>query len=149
MSLKDCKLHPSPLSLPLFPSQHPPAKAVPLICNSKPADFPSSAAFDAMNAAFSDDAQRKAAIKSGNAIFAFTLKNQNGAQESWHVDLKETGKVGKGTAPDGKKANGKLSLSTSELENTNDNDEEERKEEGAAWCLGSGANGVHSYASTQ
>lgn len=80
--------------------------------NTRPeADFPSSAAFDAINSAFSDDAERKDAVKKGGAIFAFTLKNANGAQESWHIDLKETGKVGKGTAPEGKKANGEIAPS--------------------------------------
>lgn len=69
--------------------------------------FPSSVAFDAINDALnSSDAERKDAIKKGGAIFAFTLKNESGAQESWHIDLKEGGKVGKGTAPDGKKSDG-------------------------------------------
>ncbi|ROT41376.1 sterol-binding-like protein [Sodiomyces alkalinus F11] len=59
--------------------------------------FPSSAAFDAINDALnSSDAERKAAIKQGKAVFAFTLKNQAGETESWHIDLKETGKVDKG-----------------------------------------------------
>ncbi|KAH0157137.1 sterol-binding-like protein [Aureobasidium sp. EXF-3400] len=77
--------------------------------------FPSSAAFDAINSAFSDDAERKDAIKKGGAIFAFTLKNSSGAQESWHIDLKETGKAGKGTAPDGKKSAVTLSLSDADF----------------------------------
>ncbi|KAL8919091.1 MAG: hypothetical protein Q9208_006975 [Pyrenodesmia sp. 3 TL-2023] len=67
--------------------------------------FPSSAAFDAINSSLqSDDAERKDAIKKGNAIFAFTLKNKEGQEESWHIDLKDTGSVGKGPAPEGKKA---------------------------------------------
>ncbi|KAI5241140.1 hypothetical protein E4T43_05658 [Aureobasidium subglaciale] len=70
-------------------------------------NFPSSAAFDAINEALSSDSERKDAIKKGGAIFAFTLKNSNGASESWHIDLKDTGKAGKGTAPDGKKSAGK------------------------------------------
>ncbi|KAG9635740.1 sterol-binding-like protein, partial [Aureobasidium melanogenum] len=78
-------------------------------------NFPSSAAFDAINAAFSDDAERKDAIKKGGAIFAFTLKNTSGAQESWHIDLKESGKAGKGTAPDGKKSAVTLSLSDADF----------------------------------
>lgn len=61
-------------------------------------------AFDAISQALSsDDAERKAAIKQGNAVFAFTLKNGAGETESWHIDLKNSGKVGKGT---GEKANG-------------------------------------------
>ncbi|KAI0838752.1 sterol-binding-like protein [Hypoxylon sp. FL0890] len=59
--------------------------------------FPSSAAFDAINEALnSSDADRKDAIKQGNAIFAFTLKNKAGETESWHIDLKEKGTVGTG-----------------------------------------------------
>lgn len=70
--------------------------------------FPSSAAFDAIASALSSDAERKDAIKKGGAIFAFTLKNEQGELESWHIDLKETGTVGKGLAPEGKKPGGKL-----------------------------------------
>lgn len=68
--------------------------------------FPSSSAFDLISSALSSsDAERKDAVKKGGAIFAFTLKN-TGAQESWYIDLKETGVVGKGEAPEGKKADG-------------------------------------------
>ena len=69
--------------------------------------FPSSAAFDAINDSLkSNDADRKDAVKKGNAIFAFTLKNGSGESESWYIDLKEKGEVAKGEAPEGKKANG-------------------------------------------
>ena len=69
--------------------------------------FPSSAAFDAINSSLqSDDAERKDAVKKGNAVFAFTLKNTGGETDSWHIDLKEKGVVGKGEAPSGKKADG-------------------------------------------
>ena len=69
--------------------------------------FPSSAAFDAINSSLqSDDAERKDAVKKGNAVFAFTLKNSEGKTDSWHIDLKEKGEVGKGEAPSGKKADG-------------------------------------------
>jgi predicted phage gp36 major capsid-like protein len=73
--------------------------------------WPSSAAFDAIASALSSDAERKDAIKKGGAIFAFTLKNEQGEQESWHIDLKETGTVGKGLAPEGKKPGGKFPFS--------------------------------------
>ncbi|KAI4136098.1 MAG: hypothetical protein LQ347_000088 [Umbilicaria vellea] len=74
--------------------------------------FPSSAAFDAIGSSLqSDDAERKDAVKKGNAIFAFTLKNKEGSTESWYIDLKEKGEVGKGDAPAGKKADVTLSLS--------------------------------------
>ncbi|GKT91011.1 SCP-2 sterol transfer family protein [Colletotrichum tofieldiae] len=60
--------------------------------------FPSSAAFDAINDALgSSEPDRKDAIKQGNAIFAFTLKNSAGETDSWHIDLKEKGQVAKGT----------------------------------------------------
>lgn len=69
--------------------------------------FPSSAAFDAINSSLqSDDAERKDAVKNGNAVFAFTLKNKEGKTDSWHIDLKEKGEVAKGEAPSGKKADG-------------------------------------------
>ncbi|EHL00313.1 Sterol carrier protein, SCP [Glarea lozoyensis ATCC 20868] len=75
--------------------------------------FPSSEAFDSINAALqSSDAERKDAIKQGNAVFAFTLKNKEGATESWHIDLKEKGEVGKGL---GTKPNVTLSLSDDEF----------------------------------
>ncbi|KAI9803559.1 MAG: hypothetical protein M1825_001902 [Sarcosagium campestre] len=74
--------------------------------------FPSSVAFDAISSSLaSDQAERKDAIKKGNSIFAFNLKNPQGETESWHIDLKETGTVGKGPAPEGKKADVTLSLS--------------------------------------
>ena len=70
-------------------------------------DFPSSAAFDAISSSLqSDDTERKDAVKKGNAIFAFTLKNKEGSTESWYIDLKEKGEVGKGDVPAGKKADG-------------------------------------------
>ena len=59
--------------------------------------FPSSEAFDAINSSLqSSDAERKNAMKQGNAVFAFTLKNKAGETESWHIDLKNKGEVGKG-----------------------------------------------------
>ncbi len=81
------------------------------ILTSLPADFPSSGAFDEIARSLaSSDADRQDAIKKGGAIFSFTLKN-DGKEESWHIDLKETGTVGKGAAPEGKKAAVTLILS--------------------------------------
>ncbi len=75
--------------------------------------FPSSEAFEAINAALqSSDAERKDAIKQGNAVFAFTLKNKAGETESWHRDLKNKGEVGKGP---GEKPTGRLPLHLEEL----------------------------------
>jgi putative sterol carrier protein len=74
--------------------------------------FPSSAAFDAISSVLSTESDRKAAIKqTGGAIFAFTLKNPAGETDSWYLDLKDSGTVGKGVAPEGKKATTTLSLS--------------------------------------
>jgi len=71
--------------------------------------FPSSEAFDVINSALTaSDADRKDAIKQGNAVFAFTLKNKAGETESWHIDLKSKGEVGKGL---GEKPTVTLSLS--------------------------------------
>ena len=44
----------------------------------------------------SSDAERKNAIKQGNAVFAFTLKNKAGETESWNLDLRTKGEVTKG-----------------------------------------------------
>jgi len=76
--------------------------------------YPSSAAFDLIADGLKDDAERKDAIKKGGAIFGFTIKNAEGSTESWYIDLKETGTVGKGTAPEGKKAAGTLQFSVNE-----------------------------------
>lgn len=75
--------------------------------------FPSSEAFDLINTSLqSDDAERKDAIKKGNAIFAFTLQNKSGQVESWYIDLKEKGEVGRGTGPEGQKTSGMLASLT-------------------------------------
>lgn len=59
--------------------------------------FPSSEAFDVINSSLqSSEAERKDAIKQGNAVFAFTLTNKAGETESWHIDLKTKGEVAKG-----------------------------------------------------
>ncbi|MDI1490279.1 MAG: hypothetical protein OHK93_001479 [Ramalina farinacea] len=74
--------------------------------------FPSSSAFDQIHSSLqSDPAERKDAVKKGNAIFSFNLKNNAGETESWFIDLKKEGKVGKGEFPEGEKADITLSLS--------------------------------------
>jgi len=67
------------------------------------ADFPSSKAFDMIQDGLKSEKDRNDAISKGKAIFAFTLKNPAGKQESWYLDLKNTGTVGKGLAPAGEK----------------------------------------------
>ncbi|RAH47185.1 SCP2 sterol-binding domain-containing protein [Aspergillus aculeatinus CBS 121060] len=74
--------------------------------------FPSSAAFDVINAALQSDAgERKDAIDKAKAVVSFSLKNSEGKEESWYLDLKDKGVVGKGAAPQGGKADVTLSLS--------------------------------------
>lgn len=63
-----------------------------------PAAFPSSAAFDAINQALSsDDKLRKSSVKKVNALVVFKLTNADNKTEHWYLDLKQDGKVGKGT----------------------------------------------------
>ncbi|POR31434.1 Fatty acid-binding protein [Tolypocladium paradoxum] len=77
--------------------------------------FPSSAAFDAISEALAgSDEARKDAIKQANAVFAFTLKNKAGETESWHIDLKDSGKVATGA---GAKPTVTLSLSDEDFGN--------------------------------
>jgi hypothetical protein len=74
-------------------------------------EFPASAAFDLINQGMVDEpAEKKDAIKKAGAIFAFTLKNKAGKQESWYIDLKNDGTVGKGAAPQSGKADGVYAL---------------------------------------
>ncbi|KAE8145854.1 lipid transfer protein [Aspergillus avenaceus] len=78
--------------------------------------FPSSAAFDVINSTLQGDAaERKDAVDKAKAIVAFNLKNDKGDEESWYLDLKEQGVVGKGAAPQGKKADVTLSLSDADF----------------------------------
>ncbi|KAB8229794.1 hypothetical protein ETB97_011870 [Aspergillus alliaceus] len=78
--------------------------------------FPSSAAFDVINAALqSDAAERKDAVDKAKAIVSFNLKNDKGQEESWYLDLKDKGVVGKGAAPQGGKADVTLTLSDSDF----------------------------------
>ncbi|GJN66232.1 fatty acid-binding protein [Purpureocillium lilacinum] len=80
--------------------------------------FPSSGLFDAINGAIGDSENKEdlaKAIKQANAIFGFVLKNKEGQTQSWHVDLKETGRVGKGL--DGVKPNVTLHLSDEDFGN--------------------------------
>ncbi|KAL5333969.1 SCP2 sterol-binding domain-containing protein [Aspergillus crustosus] len=79
-------------------------------------DFPSSAAFDVINSSLQgDDAERKEAIKTAQTVVGFTLKNKDGKEQSWHLDLKDKGVVGKGAAPAGGKADVTLHLSDADF----------------------------------
>ncbi|KAL1989957.1 hypothetical protein VTN49DRAFT_7154 [Thermomyces lanuginosus] len=83
----------------------------------KDAAFPASAAFDLINQALNDEAERKDAIKKGAGIYTITLKNKDGKEQSWYVDLKDKGKVFKGEAPAGGKADVTLILSDADFQN--------------------------------
>ncbi|KAF3490602.1 fatty acid-binding protein [Arthroderma uncinatum] len=74
--------------------------------------FPSSAAFDLINDTLAAaPKEREEAIKAAKGVFAFTLTNEAGATESWYLDFKDKGVVGKGAAPEGGKADVTLVLS--------------------------------------
>ncbi|KAF2839333.1 oleate-induced peroxisomal protein-like protein POX18 [Patellaria atrata CBS 101060] len=78
--------------------------------------FPSSTAFDAISASLSSSpSEKKSALKTGNGIYAFTLKSPSGATSSWYIDLKTSGTVGRGLAPEGGKPDVTLVLSDSDF----------------------------------
>ncbi|KAL3490132.1 SCP2 sterol-binding domain-containing protein [Aspergillus germanicus] len=78
--------------------------------------FPSSAAFDVINSSLQgDETERKDAVKTAQTVVAFTLKNSSGKEESWYLDLKDKGVVGKGAAPPGGKADVTLQLSDADF----------------------------------
>lgn len=59
--------------------------------------FPSSAIFDTIKSAVDGDEQLKQkSIKQSKALVVFELKNKQGTVESWYLDMKKTGQVGKG-----------------------------------------------------
>ncbi|KAL4878722.1 SCP2 sterol-binding domain-containing protein [Aspergillus karnatakaensis] len=79
-------------------------------------DFPSSAAFDVINSTLQgDEAERKDAVKNAQTVVAFTLKNSSGKEQSWYLDLKDKGVVGKGASPPGGKADVTLQLSDADF----------------------------------
>ncbi|CAG78989.1 fatty acid-binding protein [Yarrowia lipolytica] len=61
--------------------------------------FTSSIIFDVIRDGLNDPSQAKQkaeSIKKANAIIVFNLKNKAGKTESWYLDLKNDGDVGKG-----------------------------------------------------
>ncbi|KAK6539573.1 hypothetical protein TWF694_009783 [Orbilia ellipsospora] len=78
---------------------------------------PSSEMFDFVASALKDETEKKDAIKKGGAIFCFSLKNPAGEIQSWFIDLKKTGEVGKGEAPAGAKPDIILSMSDADFNN--------------------------------
>ncbi|BDD55691.1 hypothetical protein MPDQ_000852 [Monascus purpureus] len=78
--------------------------------------FPSSAAFDIINATLQNSEEdRKEAIEKAKTIVGITLKNSKGQEASWYVDVKEKGVAGKGPAPPGGKADVTLILSDADF----------------------------------
>ncbi|PWW71885.1 sterol-binding-like protein [Tuber magnatum] len=79
-------------------------------------NFPSSSAFDLIAASLTAPAAKSDALKKGKAIFAFALSNKAKETESWYLDLKTTGTVGKGLAPEGATPDVVLSLSDDDFQ---------------------------------
>ncbi|ODV89948.1 hypothetical protein CANCADRAFT_31055 [Tortispora caseinolytica NRRL Y-17796] len=73
--------------------------------------FPSSEVFEVIAAALKSDSFKKVALEKGDGIFAFTLENSEAATKSWYLDLKNSGTVGVGSAPEGASADVELSMS--------------------------------------
>lgn len=62
--------------------------------------FPSSDAFDLIKQGISANEANKAKyIKQANMVVQFDIKNKEGKSESWYLDVKNKGEVGKGKAP--------------------------------------------------
>ncbi|RSH86452.1 uncharacterized protein EHS24_004708 [Apiotrichum porosum] len=75
----------------------------------KEAGFKSGDVLEAISGAFGKmtDAEKKAQIKKTNGIFQINIKNPEGKEATWVIDLKEAGNVTKGA---GKKADVTISL---------------------------------------
>lgn len=66
----------------------------------KDPEFPSSAAFDLMHQGITSDEERKKKyLKQANAVVQFDIKNSAGKVQSWYLEAKKTGEVGKGKSP--------------------------------------------------
>ncbi|KAI5299378.1 hypothetical protein KEM55_002218 [Ascosphaera atra] len=74
-------------------------------------NFPSSAAFDLIADGLKSEAMRKDAVKQAKAVFVFTITNDKGETESWWLDLKKEGAVGKGASSPAGKADVTLLMS--------------------------------------
>lgn len=80
------------------------------------AAFPSSKVFDVIQEAISaDNTLKKKVIRQSGAIVVFTLKNKEGKTESWYLDLKKEGGVGKGSSAPAGPADITLNLSESDF----------------------------------
>lgn len=64
----------------------------------KDQDFPSSDVIANLGAAFDalSEKEKKAEINKSKAIFELLIKNKEGKEQSWIIDLKKEGKVSKG-----------------------------------------------------
>ncbi|OGM40786.1 hypothetical protein ABOM_011145 [Aspergillus bombycis] len=83
-----------------------------LLYNHLPDGFRSSAAFDVISDSLrANPTERKGVIRSVRAVVAFTVKGSSEKEETWHLDLKDHGIVGRGSAPSGQKPDVSLYLS--------------------------------------
>lgn len=61
--------------------------------------FNSSTLFQELGDGLKDDAIKKKAISGVKAVIVITLKNKEGKEQSWVLDLKKEGKVSKADTP--------------------------------------------------
>jgi len=62
--------------------------------------FPSSNAFDLINASLSSsEANKKKYLQQANMVVQFNIKNKAGKTATWYLDAKSKGEAGKGAAP--------------------------------------------------
>lgn len=84
--------------------------------NIQLAAFPSSKVFDVIDQAISnDEALKKKLIRQTGAIIVFNLKSREGKVESWYLDLKKEGSVGKGAKPSAGPADITLNIGESDF----------------------------------
>lgn len=62
-------------------------------------DFVSSGVFDIMVEEMKNDEKRKDTIDKTKAVVVMKVRNKDGRVESWWIDLKHEGKVGRGQSP--------------------------------------------------
>lgn len=61
--------------------------------------WPASRAFDLIEEGLKNDDLKKKFIKQTNSVIQFQLKNAEGKEKTWHLDLKNEGTIKAGTAP--------------------------------------------------
>ncbi|CAG8579438.1 9216_t:CDS:2 [Cetraspora pellucida] len=61
--------------------------------------FKSSAVFDEIKTSISDEKLKAETIKKVNSIFQFNIKNSEGKEQIWTLDLKKEGSIKEGKHP--------------------------------------------------